>query len=99
MELKTLDSLGVGEKGIITAINGGRTATIRLCEMGFNRGSEVCIVKNDIGPIIVGLAGSKIALGWGLANKIMVQQKEPGLQHAGAWGKGGMRLADDSISR
>ena len=37
MEIRTLDSLAVGEKGIITGINGGRTATIRLFEMGFNR--------------------------------------------------------------
>ena len=99
MEIRTLDSLAVGEKGIITGINGGRTATIRLFEMGFNRGSEVCIVKNDIGPIIVSLAGSKIALGWGLARKIMVQLKEPSMQNAGAWDKGGMKYADNSISR
>ena len=87
MEIRTLDSLAVGEKGIITGINGGRTATIRLFEMDLT-GSEVCIVKNDIGPIIVSLAGSKIALGWGLARKIMVQLKEPSMQNAEAWDKG-----------
>jgi ferrous iron transport protein A len=76
MDIATLDTLSVGEEAIVSFINGGRTASKRLYEMGFNKGSEVKIVKNDVGPIIVCLAGSKIALGWGLARKILVEPKE-----------------------
>ncbi|NLJ40774.1 MAG: ferrous iron transport protein A [Clostridiales bacterium] len=76
MRLLALDSLIVGEKGIVNTINGGRTASRRLYEMGFNRGSSVQMVKNDIGPVIVSLAGSKIALGKGLARKILVQPEQ-----------------------
>lgn len=76
MGSSTLDSLNVGEKGTVSTIAGGRMASKRLYEMGFNRGSQVEVVKNDIGPIIVYLAGSKIALGRGLANKIFVQAEE-----------------------
>ena len=72
MHVATLDSLNVGEEGMVISIEGGRTASKRLYEMGFNRGSQVQIVKNDVGPIIVSLSGSKIAIGWGLANKIIV---------------------------
>lgn len=76
MGVATLDSLNVGQKGIVSTIAGGRMASKRLYEMGFNRGSQVQVVKNDIGPIIVCLAGSKIALGKGLASKILVQPQE-----------------------
>lgn len=75
MNKSTLDNLNVGDKGVVTLVTGGRTASRRLCEMGFNRGSEVKILKNDVGPLIVSLAGCKIALGWGLANKVVVQKQ------------------------
>ncbi|NMA66362.1 MAG: ferrous iron transport protein A [Clostridiaceae bacterium] len=76
MEVTTLDSLKVGQRAIVSSIAGGRMASKRLYEMGFNRGSQVRIIKNDIGPIIVCLAGSKIALGVGLARKIVVQPEK-----------------------
>ncbi|HBG16088.1 MAG TPA: hypothetical protein DDW93_04850, partial [Firmicutes bacterium] len=41
-------------------------------EMGFNTGAKVKVIKNDAGPIIVSLSGQKIALGRGLAQKIIV---------------------------
>ncbi|SDZ06549.1 ferrous iron transport protein A [Proteiniborus ethanoligenes] len=62
-----------GEIGMVDNIAGGEKVSKRLYEMGFNTGSEVKVIKNDIGPIIVSLAGSKIALGRGLAQKIMIR--------------------------
>lgn len=62
-----------GEIGMVDNIVGGEKVSKRLYEMGFNTGSEVKVIKNDIGPIIVSLAGSKIALGRGLAQKIMIR--------------------------
>ncbi|NLP45564.1 MAG: ferrous iron transport protein A [Epulopiscium sp.] len=64
-----------GEKGIVSKIMGGRKIDKRLYEMGLNTGSEVQVIKNDAGPIIISLGGSKIALGRGLAQKIIVSQR------------------------
>ena len=44
--------------------------------MGFNFGAPFKVVKNDVGPVIVSLSGNKVALGRGLAQKIMVENME-----------------------
>ncbi len=67
-----LSSFSKGEKGTIENINGGKNVSKRLYEMGFHKGTEVKVLKNDVGPLIVSLYGSKIALGRGVAQKIMV---------------------------
>lgn len=69
-----LNFFNEGEKGKVDNIVGGEKISKRLYEMGFNKGTEVKIVKNDAGPIIVSLSGYKIAIGRGLAQKIMVSQ-------------------------
>lgn len=65
-------TLKKGDAGKIISIDAGRCATRRLYEMGFNIGAPVRVVRNDAGPVIVSLAGNKIALGRGLAEKIRV---------------------------
>ena len=69
----SLDFLKPNECGRIKEINAGHTACKRLFELGLNRGSEVRMMKNDFGPIILYLAGHKLALGRGLANKVIVE--------------------------
>lgn len=69
---QSLIQLNPGENGMIKKIDAGGTATKRLYEMGFNTGAKVKIMKNDSGPIVVSLAGNKIAVGRGLAEKIIV---------------------------
>lgn len=70
---KYLATLNPGDAGRVKAINAGRGATIRLYEMGFNTGALVMVIKNDVGPIIVSLNGNKVALGRGLAQKIILE--------------------------
>lgn len=67
-----LTELAKGDNATIKNISAGGTATRRLYEMGLNTGAQVKVVKNDFGPIIVSLLGNKIALGRGLAKKIVV---------------------------
>lgn len=74
MQSIPLNLIDTGKKGIVYDISAGQRASKRLYEMGFNKGSELKVVKNDRGPIIVSLSGTKIALGRGLAQKIMVSQ-------------------------
>ncbi|NMB42059.1 MAG: hypothetical protein GX996_09000 [Firmicutes bacterium] len=70
---KGLLTLIQGDTGKIKLIDAGRYATRRLYEMGFTVGAPVKIIKNDAGPVIVSLAGNKIALGRGLAEKIILE--------------------------
>lgn len=69
---KSLIKLNPGENGIVQEIAAGGTATKRLYEMGFNSGAKVKIMKNDLGPVVVSLSGNKVAVGRGLAEKIIV---------------------------
>ncbi|HBT15328.1 MAG TPA: hypothetical protein DEB05_00060 [Firmicutes bacterium] len=68
----SLIQLHPGDFGTVQHICAGGCATKRLYEMGFNTGAKVKVIKNDAGPIIVSLSGQKIALGRGLAQKIIV---------------------------
>ena len=70
---KNLLTLNKGDAGRVKSIEAGRCATRRLYEMGFNIGAPIKVIKNDAGPIIVSLAGNKIALGRGLAEKINLE--------------------------
>ena len=70
---KGLLTLKQGDVGKVQLINAGRNATKRLYEMGFNIGVPIKVIKNDVGPVIVSLAGNKVALGRGLAEKVTIE--------------------------
>lgn len=72
MNNKSLIELKCGDNCTIQKICAGCGATKRLYEMGFNTGAKVKVVKNDTGPVIVTLTGNKVAVGRGLAQKIIV---------------------------
>ena len=61
-----------GTKGKVFDISGGRAVSKRLFEMGFNKGQEIEVIKNDAGPLVVGLNGSRVAVGRGMAIKILL---------------------------
>lgn len=61
-----------GTKGRVYDINGGREVSKRLFEMGFNKGQEIEVIRNDAGPLVVGLNGSRVAVGRGMALKILL---------------------------
>ncbi len=69
---KSLLAFNQGDSGIIKLIDAGKLAVRRLYEMGFIIGTPIRVVKNDAGPVIVSLAGNKIALGRRLAAKIIL---------------------------
>lgn len=62
-----------GEKAKVEEINGGDNFSKKMMEMGFCKGMEIQIISNENGPLIIGLDGTRIALGRGMAQKIMVQ--------------------------
>ena len=67
---------GNGEKVIIQEITGGRTAREKLVSMGFGPGEPVEIINNNgRGKLILGRGYSRLAIGRGLAQKILVEPK------------------------
>ena len=56
----------IGSTVEIVTILMGQTLNKKLMEMGLNTGSQIQIVKNDGGQLILGVAGSKLALGQGM---------------------------------
>ena len=62
-----------GEKLLIKEIAGGREARARLASMGLRPGDPVEVISNDgEGRLIVGAGSTRLALGRGIAQKIMV---------------------------
>jgi Fe2+ transport system protein FeoA len=73
MEEKSLVSLKPDEIGRIKEIAGCNSVKKRLFELGLRRGTQIKVVKNDFGPLIINISGSKLALGRGIASKIIIQ--------------------------
>jgi ferrous iron transport protein A len=62
-----------GERVRISAVNGGRGVFGKLTEMGLLIGSEVTVIhRNGGGPIVVARKDGRIALGAGMAHRIVV---------------------------
>lgn len=68
----SLIQLKPNEEAIICGFTSCDNARKRLCELGLNRGTKVKMIKNDFGPVILNVNGYKLALGRGLASKIIV---------------------------
>lgn len=63
-----------GDEVRLIAIRGGRRMRKRLAELGLNPGLTVRVVQRDgCGPLILAVKDSRLALGRGMAHKIMVE--------------------------
>lgn len=63
-----------GEKGRLLSISGGKGVVRRLTEMGLYTGVEIEIISNSgAGPLIIGLGGLRLGIGFGIAKKIFVE--------------------------
>lgn len=72
-----LSELQAGEKGIVTAIYGGRGMLERVTSLGFVPGTEISILQRlRHGPIIVRVHDARIALGREIARRIQIRQRE-----------------------
>jgi len=73
----TLVDLPDGSHGIIMAINGGHGLTQKLDDLGILVGKEITKVSRQWmkGPVIIRSGNSEIAIGYGMARRIMVEIK------------------------
>jgi len=70
-----LAMLRQGESACIKEIVGGKTAKGKLTDLGFVSGKTVKIYRSSGGPLIVGLGDNRVALGRGMAHKVIVDTK------------------------
>lgn len=70
-----LASVSEGERVRIVAIIGGRGVTRKLTDMGLPIGSELTVLHRQIGgPLVVASRDVRMALGAGMARKVLVRR-------------------------
>lgn len=75
MSQLTLNQLKTGEKAEVIGFDGGYGLISRLNALGIVKGKEITKISNSFlkGPVTVQVGQSKIAIGYGMANKIIVK--------------------------
>jgi len=75
--MNRLTSIKSGKSVVLVSIDGGSQLEMRLVEMGFLAGVIINVVNNSgIGPMTINVKGSKLALGYGLARKLLVKENQ-----------------------
>ncbi|TEB16726.1 FeoA domain protein [Pelotomaculum sp. FP] len=70
-----LGFLQVGRDAVVRELGSGRNLAQRLSEMGIVRGTRLSIIKNDMGgPLIISVGDGRLAIGRGMALKILVEE-------------------------
>ena len=68
-------SLNPGERGVVVDLRGGPNFRSRLYAMGLAPGAIVRVLENyPRGPVIVEAGGTRLALGKGMAAKVLVRK-------------------------
>jgi len=75
---KSLVELGQGQEGVIVSIHGGRAMCRRLSDMCIAPGAKIRKISGSFlrGPVTVQIGNARTALGFGMAEKIMVEAEE-----------------------
>ena len=68
-----LTSVNPGQEVTLIDILGGRGIRSRLYSMGLIPGVRLTVVGNSGGPIMIAINDTRLALGFGMAQKIMVE--------------------------
>ena len=78
MEETVLTQLKAGQTATVKEIRGGNDVAHRLSSLGIRPGKEITHVSSHFwrGPITVRIGKSKVAIGHGMAQRIIVEVKE-----------------------
>jgi len=66
----------IGQPLLLVKIDGGKDVNRRLIELGLTPGVKLRLIQDSGGPVILAVRDSRIALGRGMANKIIVSPVE-----------------------
>jgi ferrous iron transport protein A len=74
----TLDQVYENRKAKVIDIKGGQGIRQRLSQMGIHPGDEITMLRYGAlrGPILIEIHGSQVALGRGIASRVMVEEIE-----------------------
>ena len=75
---KTLDQIDENRKVKVIDIQGGLGLRQRLGQMGIHPGDTITMLRYGAlrGPILIEVHGSQVALGRGIASKVIVEEME-----------------------
>ena len=78
MLIKTLEDLKPGEGGRIAQIDGGRGMVGRLAALGIRPGKRITKLSSGFmrGPVTIEVDRAQMAIGFGMANRILVEVEE-----------------------
>ncbi len=62
----------IGEQVYLESIKGGKKMLRRLSALGLTPGVELSVVQNAGGALMLSVRGSRIALGRGMSQRVMV---------------------------
>jgi len=69
-----LNLVDQNQEVILVSIQGGLKMKQRLADLGLNIGMTIRVLKKASGgPMIIAVKDSRLALGWGMANRILVE--------------------------
>lgn len=71
-----LNTVSPGSRVCVTAVDGGHGTRQNLALRGIAEGSVVTVVSSSHGPVVVGVQGTTVALGRGMAAKVRVRRME-----------------------
>ena len=71
----TLAQMPMGQSGVVVQIMGGRIATNRLNSLGIRPGQRITQLSSMLmrGPVAIQLGRVQVAIGFGMANRIIVR--------------------------
>lgn len=78
MKITDVTQLDEGQWGEVTEIDGGCGVTQRLESMGIRVGTKLSRVSSQLmrGPVTLRTNGFQLAIGFGMAKKILVKREE-----------------------
>ena len=74
-KLITLRQMRTGQSGIVVQIQGGHGLINRLSALGIRPGQRITKVGSTFmrGPVTIKVGNAQVAIGFGMANKIIVE--------------------------
>jgi len=70
-----LTMMKAGTRGTIAQIKGGRWLKMRLNSLGIRSGVKITKISSQLlrGPVTIGMGNTQVAIGFGMARKIIVE--------------------------
>ena len=71
----TLAQMGIGQTGTVISLLGGRGFIRRLDALGIRPGKKIIKISSTLfrGPVTLRVDSTQIAVGFGMANKIIIE--------------------------